>query len=147
MIFSDLIARSCLQFYVNKGVDSSLNVSTAIITNNFYFVDEQVVFTTNMTSIALSLIIRVQRTDNATYHATYNSYDTIINSTSTTTDTEIIYTFFIQGAQVLPPGNYSCNVQFQLPNVNHVTSSDTYSVQTTNICGVINTVSGNFPSA
>ena len=99
-----------------------------------------------MTSIALSLIVRVQRADNATYYATYNSYDTIINSTYTTTYTEIIYMFFIQGAQMLLAGNYSCNVQFGLQNVNHVNSGDTYSVQTTSICGVINTVSGNFPS-
>lgn len=99
-----------------------------------------------MTTIALSLIVRVQRgVDNATYHHTYNSYDTIMNSSYTTTDTEIIVTFFIQGAQVLLAGNYSCNVQFRLSNVNHVNSMDTYSVQTTSICGEVNMVSGNFP--
>ena len=98
-----------------------------------------------MTSIALSLVIRVQRTANATYHDTYNSYNSIINSTYTMTSTEIIYTFFIQGAQMLPAGNYTCNVQFDLSNDNHTTSIDVYSIETTSICGAINTASGSFP--
>lgn len=97
-----------------------------------------------MTITALSLVITVQRTENTTYYDTYNSNNAIINSTYTITTTEIIYTFFIESDQLLA-GTNSCTAQFSLPDVNHTTSDDTYSIQTTNICGVINSASGNFP--
>jgi hypothetical protein len=97
-----------------------------------------------MTIRALSLVIIIQDTPNTTYFGTYNSYNSIINSTYTTTNTQLIYTFFLQGGQVLPAGTYTCNVQFSLTNVNHTASNDQYSIQTTNICGVINSASGYF---
>jgi hypothetical protein len=96
-----------------------------------------------MTSTALSLVITVQRTENATYWGDSNSYNTVINSTYTTSATEIVYTFFIESGQ-LPAGNYTCTVQFSLSGTNQTTSDDGYSIQTTNICGIINTASGNF---
>jgi hypothetical protein len=99
-----------------------------------------VIFITNLTTAALSLVVTVQRTPNATYHGDYNTYPSIINSTRTT---EIIYTFVFNNGQ-LPAGNYTGAVQFDLANVNHTRSSDTYSIKTTSICGNINTVSGNF---
>jgi hypothetical protein len=97
-----------------------------------------------MTITALSLVITVQRTGNTTYFDTYNSDDGVINSTYTTSATEIIYTFFIQDDQLLLANTYSCGVQFNLSNSKHVTRNDQYSLQTTNICGTINSASGNF---
>lgn len=97
-----------------------------------------------MTITTLSLVIIVLRDENTTYWNAYNNNNGIINSTYTTSDTEIIYTFFIQDNQLLLANNYTCGVQFNLPNLNHTTSDDRYSLQTTNICGITNSVSGNF---
>jgi hypothetical protein len=97
-----------------------------------------------MTLTVLSLVITIQNTPNTTYFGTYNSYNSIINSTYTTTSTQLIYTFFIQGGQSLPAGTYTCNVQFSLTNVNHTASNDQYSIVTTNVCGVSNSASGYF---
>ncbi len=96
-----------------------------------------------MTTTELSLVVTVQRTENATYNNAYSNYSPTINSTYTISTTDIVYTFFIQTGQ-LPAGNYICAVQFLLPNVNHTTSDDSYSISITNICGNINSASGNF---
>lgn len=97
-----------------------------------------------MTITALSLVMTIQRTGNTTYHNAYNSNNQIINSTYTTSATEIVYTFFIQGSQLLLANTYTCAAQFLLPDLNHTTSYDKYTVQITNICGITTSVSGNF---
>jgi hypothetical protein len=63
----------------------------------------------------LSLMITVQRTGNTVFNDTFDSDSPIINSTYTTSATEIVYTFFIQGNQLLRPNTYACSVQFHLP--------------------------------
>lgn len=96
-----------------------------------------------MTLVALSLTITVQRIGNTTYHNAYTSYSPILNSTYTTTSSQIIYQFFIQTG-VLPAGNQTCAVQFHLNNVNQTTSADTYSMTTTNLCGSTNSAPSHF---
>lgn len=134
-----------LPFQVARGSDSALAVSVATTYISLYFGDEQVIFTTNMTTTALSLVIAVERIDNCTYGSVWSSNTPPIGCNYTTTDTQIIYTFFIESGQVLLAGNYTCTAQFNVPGVNHTTSNDGYSIQTTSICGTINSASGNFP--
>jgi hypothetical protein len=124
-------------------VGSSIIVSTVIAQCDNYFCEEQVVFITNITTAALSLVVTVQRTGNTTYYSDYNTYPALISATSTTSATQIIYTFSFTNGQ-LAAGNYTCAVQFNLPNANHTTSGDKYSITTTNVCGNINSASGNF---
>lgn len=110
---------------------------------DLFFCEETVNFVTNMTTATLLLVVTVQRTGNTTYHYAFSNYSPTINSTYTTSSTEIIYTFIIQTGQ-LPAGNYTCTVQFDLPNMKHTSSFDTYSITTTNICGNTASASGNF---
>ncbi|CAF4921352.1 unnamed protein product [Rotaria sp. Silwood1] len=123
---------------------SSLIVSSEIGTCDSYFCENKLYFFSNMTITALSLVITVQRTANSTYSGAYSSYSPTINSINNITSSQIIYQFFIQTGQ-LPAGNYTCVGQYNLLNVNHATSADTYSISTTNICGMTSSATGNFP--
>ena len=96
-----------------------------------------------MTVTALTLVITIQRGVNLTYNNAYSNYAPSINFTVSTTTTQMIFRFILQSGQ-LPPGGYICAGQFLIPNVNRTTSADTYSITTTNICGVVNSVSGTF---
>jgi hypothetical protein len=85
----------------------------------------------------------VQQTENTTYDNAYSTHNTVIQSIYTTSATQIIYYFFIASGQ-LPAGSHVCAALFY-PGINHTTSDDQYSVQVTDICGVVSSLSGNFP--
>ncbi|UJR22669.1 hypothetical protein I4U23_025708 [Adineta vaga] len=127
----------------NSPVAPGLITYTGINSCNAYFCDEQLVFQTNMTTTELAVKITVPLTDNPTYANAYSSYFPTIDFNHTTDSSAIYYYFFIASGQ-LPPGNYSCSVQFNLVNTNHASSMDTYTISTKNICGNVASASGHF---
>ena len=111
---------------------------------SLYYCEQQVNFTTNMTITAFSAVITIQKgIYNLTYNNAYTNFPFTPNITEETTSTQMIYSFFFQTGQITA-GGYMNAAQFLIPGVNRTTSSDTYSITTTNICGQVNSVSGTF---
>ncbi|CAF3998567.1 unnamed protein product, partial [Adineta steineri] len=133
----------------NTAVSSSVSTTSFLTASSYisscsnYFCDERVDFTTNSTSTALSLTITIQQTGTLTLQYAYCTSSSMTTNCTTSTNS-IVCTFFIQSGQ-LTAGSYECAVQLHLANENHITSPDTYSATATNICGVVSSVSGNFP--
>jgi hypothetical protein len=125
-------------------VSGSLQSITGLSGCNLYYCEQDVNFTTNMTITAFSGLITIQKgIYNLTYNGAYTNFPFTPNITVQTTSTQIIYRFFFETGQIIA-GSYMIAAQFLIPGINRTTSSDTYSITTTNICGQVNSISGTF---
>lgn len=95
-----------------------------------------------MTITSLSLIITVQLTGGETYAGAFDTHSAI-SPTYINTTSQFIYSFSLSNSS-LPAGNYTCGAEFNLSGVNHTTSTDTYSITVTNLCGITKTQSSTF---
>jgi len=107
-----------------------------------WYFEEQVLVQNTAPLTAMTLTVHVARTTDASVNGQYDTSGSFDRS-STSSATELVYTFALKPGQVLAPGSFTLASQINLKGTAHPTSGDTWNLVTTS-AGVTRTLTGGF---